>query len=584
MAVENVNDYLNDLLSNTAPLTSNLREDAENIAKQVMSMIAEKDDRFQCFVIGTGSCFEGTLVPSSDFDFDFMIVLEKCTKFVVDEFLGKCGFVKLKFIDQVFSEEDLMCLVDGGRVLDDYSKENWTKKGLFAQLVEDVLPSVNLPFNWNFRKTRKVEDNGPAVTICFLNENSEKELKLNVSIDLVLAIQLPYLPGQVDLLHRLPKEHPLYMQLTDLIKTCACYVVLKRISFRISFSVMENKLFETFPFLHDIYKIVKILRNRFLKDNQGNKLLSSYELKTAVFFELECYPNPIMWNKSHTIDRVQNIFAFILDGLFREEMSHFFISHKNIFESEDSWFILNSPKHWESNTRNTPLFNLTLKNEINKRIHFVMELFYALSKDKWDCKKNIKIIKTAERDAADNEYWCFGKGDVIAMQLSDINSWRLLQTELLRIQSIGKLTRKRMVKIMINRSTGVQRLGYLKYDFIPSRWIAHSDQFTPGKVFQFGLHFTPTLLVTKDVTDKVSLDLTSVLSAIPRPDATKIKDADYEIRSSDKKDSTGAGKVNFRARKDTSFYWSHFVEWEEGQWNIVGSNKVMMTIPVVYYN
>ena len=170
------------------------------------------------------------------------------------------------------------------------------------------------------------------------------------------------------------------------------------------------------------------------------------------------------------------------------------------------------------------------------------------------------------------------------MQLSDINSWRLLQTELLRIQSIGKLTRKRMVKIMINRSTGVQRLGYLKYDFIPSRWIAHGDQFTPGKVFQFGLHFTPTLLVTKDVTDKVSLDLTSVLSAIPRPDATKIKDADYEIRSSDKKDSTGAGKVNFRARKDTSFYWSHFVEWEEGQWNIVGSNKVMMTIPVVYYN
>ena len=213
-----------------------------------------------------------------------------------------------------------------------------------------------------------------------------------------------------------------------------------------------------------------------------------------------------------------------------------------------------------------------------------MELFYALSKDKWDCKKNIKIIKTAECDAANNEYWCFGKGDVIAMQLPDIKSWRFLQTELLRIQNIRKLTRKRMLKIMINRSTGVQRLGYLKYGLIPSRWIAHSDQFTPGKVFKFGLHFTPTLPVTKDVRDKVSLDLSSVLLALPRPDATKIKDADYEIRSSDKKDTTGAVKFNYRARNDTSFYWSHFVEWEEGQWKFAGSNKVMMTIPVMYYN
>ena len=100
MAAENVNYYLNDLLSTTTPLTSKLREDAEKIAKQVLSMVAEKDDRFQSLVIVIGSCsYEGTLVPSSEFDFDFKISLEKCTKFVVDEFLGKCGFVELKFID-----------------------------------------------------------------------------------------------------------------------------------------------------------------------------------------------------------------------------------------------------------------------------------------------------------------------------------------------------------------------------------------------------------------------------------------------------------------------------------------------------
>ena len=122
---------------------------------------------------------------------------------------------------------------------------------------------------------------------------------------------------------------------------------------------------------------------------------------------------------------------------------------------------------------------------------------------------------------------------------------------------------------MIDRSTGMQRLGYLKYDFIPSRWIAHSDHFTPGKVFKFGLHFTPTLLVTKGITNKVSL---------------KTKDANYEFRSYDKKGTTGAGKVNYIVRNDTSFYWSHFAEWEKGQWNIVGSNKVMMTVPVMYYN
>ena len=156
-----------------------------------------------------------------------------------------------------------------------------------------------------------------------------------MSIDLVLSIWLPNLPCQADLLHRVLKEHPLLMQLIHLIKTCAFYVVLKRISFRISFSVMEIQLFEAFPFLRDFYKIVKNLRNRFLKDNQGNKLLSSYEIKTAVFFELKCYPNPIMWNKSHTINRVQNIFAFILDGLLRKEMPHFLYLIK-IFSSRSA--------------------------------------------------------------------------------------------------------------------------------------------------------------------------------------------------------------------------------------------------------
>ena len=44
MAAENVNYYLNDLLSTTTPLTSKVREDAEKIAKQVLPMVAEKDD------------------------------------------------------------------------------------------------------------------------------------------------------------------------------------------------------------------------------------------------------------------------------------------------------------------------------------------------------------------------------------------------------------------------------------------------------------------------------------------------------------------------------------------------------------
>ena len=154
MAVENVNDYLNGLLSNASSLTYSLRNDAQNIAKHVMSMVAEKDARFQSSVIGTGSCFEETLVISTDFDFDFIVSLEICTKFVVEEFLAKCGFVQLKFIDDVFSEEELMCLVDGGRVMSDSSKKDSTRKGLFAELVQDVLPNVNLPLGWIFNKTQ----------------------------------------------------------------------------------------------------------------------------------------------------------------------------------------------------------------------------------------------------------------------------------------------------------------------------------------------------------------------------------------------------------------------------------------------
>lgn len=140
-----------------------------------------------------------------------------------------------------------------------------------------------------------------------------------------------------------------------------------------------------------------------------------------------------------------------------------------------------------------------------------------------------------------------------------------------------------MVKIMINRSTGAQRLGYLKYDFVPSRWIAHNDQFILGKVFKFPLHFTPTLQVTKDVIDKVSLGLPSVLSAIPRPNPTKIKDVDFEIREFDKKNSNGPD-IAYVTRIDTSYYWSHFVHWKKKEKKIVASDKAMAAIPVMYYN
>ena len=210
-----------------------------------------------------------------------------------------------------------------------------------------------------------------------------------MSIDLVLDIRLTHLPSQVDLPHRLPKEHPLHMQLIHLIKTSASYAVLKRISFWLSFSIMEIKLFETFPFLRDIYQIVKTLRNMFLKDSQGNKWLSLYELKTAVFFKLECFPDPVMWNKNHSIDRVRNIFAFIVDALFRNDMPHFFISHKNIFESEYRWFTRNttrSIRNCESNTSDTSKSSnrLTSGHNPDKRFHFVMKFFFNLSKEKWD--------------------------------------------------------------------------------------------------------------------------------------------------------------------------------------------------------
>ena len=420
-----------------------------------------------------------------------------------------------------------------------------------------------------------------------------------MSIDLVLAIRLTYLPSQVDLPHRLPKEHPLHMQLIHLIKTSTTYAVLKRISFRLSFSIMEIKLFETFPFLRDIYKIVKTLRNMFLKDSQGNKWLSSYELKTAVFFELECFPDPVMWNKNHSVDRVRNIFAFILDALFRNDMPHFFISHKNIFESEYLWFIQNttrSIRNCESNTSDTSKSSnrLTSGHYPDKRFHFVMKFFFNLSKEKWDGQQNIEIMKNAQSDAIDDDCWFYGKDDFSTTQLEifyrkslkklhDIISWKTLQIQRLRRHCIGKLHRERMVKIMINRSTGAKRLGYLKYDFVPSRWIAHNDQFTLGKVFKFPLHFTPTLQVTKDVIDKVSLGLPSVLSAIPRPNPTKIKDVDFEIREFDKKNSNGPD-IAYVTRIDTSYYWSHFVHWKKKEKKIVASDKAMAAIPVMYYN
>ena len=89
--------------------------------------------------------------------------------------------------------------------------------------------------------------------------------------------------------------------------------------------------------------------------------------------------------------------------------------------------------------------------------------------------------------------------------------------------------------------------------------------------------------MNKDVIDKVSLGLPSVLSAIPRPSPTKIKDLDFEIRAFDKRNSNGPDIV-FATRIDTSYYWSHFVHWKEKEGIIVASDEATASIPVMYYN
>ena len=52
-----------------------------------------------------------------------------------------------------------------------------------------------------------------------------------------------------------------------------------------------------------------------------------------VFFELECFSDPGIWNIKHFLDKAQNISAFILEALLKTDMPYFFIFHNNIFES-----------------------------------------------------------------------------------------------------------------------------------------------------------------------------------------------------------------------------------------------------------
>lgn len=47
-----------------------------------------------------------------------------------------------------------MCPVDRGRVIYSSSKKDWTKRGQFAQFLQDVLLNINLPLSWMFNKTQ----------------------------------------------------------------------------------------------------------------------------------------------------------------------------------------------------------------------------------------------------------------------------------------------------------------------------------------------------------------------------------------------------------------------------------------------
>ncbi|XP_031548635.1 protein mab-21-like 2 [Actinia tenebrosa] len=307
----------------------------EGVVKNILQKVEAKDPRFKLTGVYSGSYYERAKVKEPN-EFDLMLEMEKLKLGSGDQYdshednLGTdppLGYTTV-MIDQ--GEENEWrpegCIPGNGNLL------SATKvKSLFCRYVHEAITELG------YSHCIEVKSSGPAVT-----------LKITVgckmySIDLTLAIKDESWPDDADEWKTRHRGWPT-RDLVGAIVRDGCHLVAKRPKqaftteseyfWRYSFSGAEKKLAlqgergEEGTCRKKILRILKLLREQYQLTP-----LTSYHLKTIMFYERETYPRLSLWKEDQLAIRFTSALARLRSCLQQRKCPHYFIKDVNLFDS-----------------------------------------------------------------------------------------------------------------------------------------------------------------------------------------------------------------------------------------------------------
>lgn len=323
--------------------------EARTIAEHILvGLLKHQNGRYGSFGLSSQGSFQEGISLKSHKEFNYMITLEDVGSSITEVKNGaKPGFVDIgirptgKAINNI--EELIGILSPPG-------------EGQFWVDIKTVVSSVTFPTGWSLRIDDMVKSNfffhGPSVSIFFDVTVASSPTPVQAIIDIAVGVPIPksHYPNQIDILQRMPVDHPLHGIMCDCFESSELTAVVKNGQMRLSFSQFEVFLIGNMPSMYKSgYLMFRAFRDSHISPVYRMGVLPQYSttslmLKTIFLHELFTFPEIGDWTYAkgvephppHTrdfmADRLMGIILRWSKAAKTGNLSNFFISTANVMK------------------------------------------------------------------------------------------------------------------------------------------------------------------------------------------------------------------------------------------------------------
>ncbi|XP_048585373.1 putative nucleotidyltransferase MAB21L1 [Nematostella vectensis] len=291
--------------------------------QKILKFVEERNTYYKFDrLLMTGSYYERVKVKNPD-EFDLMIEIDK------EQLLKQQPGAAVYPENPPLGYSLLRGVSHGWTVFIDATAIKSTISGLVNQAVQ----------NYQYGSFISQKLNGPAVTLKIDNNGK------NYAVDLTFAFKVNEWPSAAnEWARRCRRGWPSCDLIEEIVKD-GCHVVAKKpeifqgtskgsFCWRYSFSTAEKKLFQK-GFSGDagtcMKQVLRLLKS--LREDYMNYMgpLTSYHLKTIVFYECERFPDPSDWDGSKLAERFKSAVLLLQYFIKNKYLPHYFIQNLNLF-------------------------------------------------------------------------------------------------------------------------------------------------------------------------------------------------------------------------------------------------------------